>query len=273
MYIADYYNNRIRKVNSKGIINTIAGDGTGGYFGDGGSATSAEINGPEGVAVDASGNVYIGDAENQRIRKISTTGIITTIAGNGTKGYSGDGGLAANAELYYPDGIAVDDSGSIYIADSYNNRIRKINSTGIISTVIGDGTKGYSGDGGPATVAELNQTSDVFVDASSNIYIADYANNRIRKVYAPLAINEITDSKDLIIYPNPSNGEFNVALKGVTSKNKIEVFNMLGQCVFLNKLNNNLTEINLSNQPAGIYLYKEVSEQEEFISGGKIIIQ
>src|ERR1700678_3079135 len=162
--IADEYNNRIRKVTgATGIISTVAGGGTGctgqtDSVGDGCPATSAELNYPEGVAVDSAGNIYIADQQNSRIRKVTaSTGIISTVAGNGTAGYSGDGGLATSAELGQSTGVAVDSAGNIYIADYLNSRIRKVTaSTGIISTVAGNGTVGYSGDGGLATSAELD---------------------------------------------------------------------------------------------------------------------
>jgi len=187
VYIADFNNNRIRMVAAgTGIITTIAGNGTAGYSGDEGAATSAELNlNPPGeVAIDASGNVYIADAGNSRIRKVSaSTGIISTIAGNGTVGYSGDGGAATSAELTYPDGVAIDASGNVYIADVENNVIRKVTAgTGIISTIAGNSTSGYSGDGGAASLAELNNPVGVAVDASGNVYIGDYENNVIRKV-------------------------------------------------------------------------------------------
>ena len=191
LYIVDADNNRIRKVTaSSGIITTVAGNGTAGYSGDGGAATSAELDTPFGVAVDASGNIYIVDVNNDRIRKVTaSTGIITTVAGNGTWGYSGDGGAATSAELFSPLGVAVDASGNIYIADSGNNRIRKVTaSTGIITTVAGNGTGGYSGDSGVATSAELNSPFGVAVDASGNIYIVDSGNNRIRKMTASTGI-------------------------------------------------------------------------------------
>jgi sugar lactone lactonase YvrE len=189
IYIADTWNHRIRKVTaSTAIISTIAGNGTEGYSGDGGAATSAELNAPSGVAVDAAGNIYIADSNNNRIRKVTvSTGIITTVAGNGTAGYSGDGGLATNAELntiYGPgSAVALDAAANIYIADQFNNRIRKVTvSTGIITTVAGDGTTGYSGDGGAATSAELNGPDGVALDATGNIYISDTYNYRVRKV-------------------------------------------------------------------------------------------
>jgi len=182
IYIADQSNNCIRKVNTSGVITTIAGNGTPGYSGDGGAATAAELSYPTGVAVDGSGNIYIADYGNSRLRKVNSSGVITTFAGNGTIGYSGDGGAATAAELYYPYGVAVDGSGNLYIADQYNNRIRKVNTSGVITTIAGNGTYGYGGDGGAATAAELGGPTGVAVDGSGNIYIADYGYSRIRKV-------------------------------------------------------------------------------------------
>ncbi len=240
VYIADVYNNRIRKIAaSTGVITTVAGNGTAGYSGDGGAATNAELNYPSGVAIDGAGNIYIVDGSNFVVRKVTastgiistiagngslgysgdggaatnaemmplsvavdsgsnfyisdfynvirkvtvSTGIITTVAGNGTAGYGGDNGAATKAELRYPTDIAFDSSGNMYIADDGNFRIRKI-SNGIITTVVGNGTGGYSGDGGPATSAELRYASGIAIDGSGNLYIADSSNNRIRKVTA-----------------------------------------------------------------------------------------
>jgi len=191
IYIAEYNNNIIRKVSaSTGVISTIAGTGTAGYSGDGGLATSALMNNPASLAVDLAGNVYFSDVQNHVVRKITvTTGIITTIAGTGTAGSTGDGGLATSALLFTPRGVYVDAANMIYIADQTSNVIRKINaSTGIISTVAGTGTAGYSGDGGLATAAQLSEPFGIFVDASSNIYIADKGNNAIRKVTASTGI-------------------------------------------------------------------------------------
>jgi sugar lactone lactonase YvrE len=166
-----------------GIITTIAGNGTSGYGGDGGPATSAELDFPSGLAFDASGNLYIADSGNQRIRMVTTsTGDIHTFAGTGTQGYGGDGGPATSAKLDEPAGVAFDSSGNLYIGDIDNNRIRKVNTSGVISTFAGTGTAGYSGDGNPATSAELYYPWRVAVDAAGDLYIADDYNNVIRKV-------------------------------------------------------------------------------------------
>jgi sugar lactone lactonase YvrE len=190
LYIADTNNNRIRKV-SGGVITTVAGNGTAGFSGDSGPATSIQLNAPSGVAVDTAGNLYIADTNNNRVRKVSD-GIITTVAGNGTLGFSGDGGSATSAQLKEPWGVAVDTAGNLYIAEPYSYRVRKV-SGGIITTVAGNGTPGISGDGGPATSAELNVPMCVVVDAAGSLYIADLRNNRVRR---------LTMTPVPFIYPN-----------------------------------------------------------------------
>ena len=178
MYIADFYNNCIRKVSSSGIISTVAGTTLFGFSGDGGAATSAQLYQPYRTAVDGSGNVYIIDQGNRRIRKVNAVGIISTFAGNGTSGYTGDGGAATAAEIVLG-GIAVDATGNVYIGAG--NCIRKINTSGTITTIAGNGAiAGYSGDGGPATAAEFNNANDIAFDPSGNLYICDQG--RIRKI-------------------------------------------------------------------------------------------
>jgi trimeric autotransporter adhesin len=183
VYVSDSENDRIRGISS-GIIDTVAGDGTQGFSGDGGPAPSAELDIPFGVAADPAGDVFIADTQNNRIRKVSPTGTITTVAGSGTPGFSGDGGPAISASLNHPMGVALDSSGNIYIADEYNNRIREVSTTGTITTVAGSGGPGNSGDGGPATSAQLYYPTGIAVDGSGNLFIADSDNNRVRKVSA-----------------------------------------------------------------------------------------
>ncbi|HZM04635.1 MAG TPA: hypothetical protein VFC44_16640, partial [Candidatus Saccharimonadales bacterium] len=168
--------------NLPNIIATMAGKGTEGYSGDGGAATNASLFYPDGVAADGDGNVFIADTYNSRIRKIDTNGIITTVAGNGTNGYAGDGGPATNARLSYIPGVAADSVGNLFIADVNNGRIRLVSTAGVISTVAGGTKSGFSGDGGPATNAGLNGPRGVAVDGFGNIFIADTGNYVIRKV-------------------------------------------------------------------------------------------
>ncbi|MBD2702915.1 hypothetical protein IC229_19875 [Spirosoma sp. BT702] len=190
-YIADRSNHRIRKVSSAGVITTVAGSGRQVFSGDGGPATNANINSPTSVALDKNNNLYIADLLNNRVRKVSSTGIITTIAGNGTAGYGGDGGLAVNAQLNYPIGIAVDSSSNLFIVDQNNHCIRRVDTNGTITTIAGTGVSGFSGDEGLATNAQLNRPFSVAVDNSGNIYIADGNNRRIRKVSATGIITTI----------------------------------------------------------------------------------
>jgi sugar lactone lactonase YvrE len=193
LYIADNGNHRIRKVNTSGVISTVAGNGIKGYGVDGVTATSVSLNGPNGVAVDAAGYIYITDDYNHRIRKVNPSGVISTVAGNGIQGYSGDGDAATNASLNGPSGVSVDAAGNLYIADNGNHRIRKVTTSGVISTVAGNGIGGYSGDGGSATSASLSFPSGVALDAAGNLYIVDSNNGRIRKVtFSTLPLNLLT---------------------------------------------------------------------------------
>ena len=183
VYIADTANSRVRKVVPGGTISTVAGGGTPGYGGDGGAGTSAALNFPSGLAVDAAGNVYIADTDNSVIRKLSTGGTITTVAGNGLEGYAGDGNPATAAQLTYPQAVAVDSAGNLYIADSENNRVRMVTANGIITTLAGNGLAGYSGDGGPATQAQVASPTGIAVDLAGNVYVSD-ASALVRKISA-----------------------------------------------------------------------------------------
>src|SRR5437773_2649081 len=180
LYIADTADHRIRKVTPGGTISTYAGSGSCGFSGDGGPATAAQLSVPVGVALDPAGNLYIADHDNGRIRKVTSGGTISTYAGSGSRGLSGDGGPATAAQLSSPHGVALDTAGNLYIADS--NRIRKVTPGGTISTYAGTGTGPFSGDGGPATAAQLSSPAGVALDLTGNLYIADDGNYRIRKV-------------------------------------------------------------------------------------------
>jgi uncharacterized protein (TIGR03437 family) len=179
LYIAGNFDLRVRKV-SGGVITTVAGNGTPGFSGDNGPATSAQLTTPAGVAVDSAGNLYIADSLNGRIRMVAK-GVITTVAGNGNGFFSGDNVPATSASLYFPAGLAVDSAGDLYIADTLNYRIRKV-SGGVIATVAGNGVPGFSGDNGPATSAQLNSPQAIALDSAGDLYIADVSNYRIRKV-------------------------------------------------------------------------------------------
>ena len=185
LFIADPFNFRVRRVDhTTGVITTVAGDGNYRFSGDGGPATAAALNEPPGVAVDASGNLFIADVYNNRVRRVDhATGVITTVVGDGLSGLIVDGGPATATGLNFPQGVAVDASGDLFIDDQGSYRIRRVDhATGVITTVAGNGTQGFGGDGGLATAAALNYTSGVAVDASGNLFIADYGNNRVREV-------------------------------------------------------------------------------------------
>ena len=167
-----------------GNLKTIAGNGTAGYSGDGGPATAAELYDPDGVNFDSQGNLYIADVVNDVIRKVDTSGNITTVAGNGTGGFTGDGGPATAAELFGPFGVTPDSAGNLYIQDTLNARIRKVDTAGTITTIAGNGTFGLTGDGGPATAAEVSEVQGSRFDGAGNFYVAQCGPSAIRKIDA-----------------------------------------------------------------------------------------
>ena len=241
LYIADMGNHRIRKVDPNGIITTTAGTGAWGYGGDGGPARDAMLANPCCIAVDNSGNQYIADGGNSRIRKVDASGTITTVAGNGIAGYTGDEGLATDARIYVPGGVAVDAAGNIYIGIQYYGVVRKVNTTGIITTVIGNGTLGYGGDEGLALDAKFCDPSRVAVDARSDLYIADFCNHRVRKIGAPSAFSPYSTSEDISFVD--SNGLGYVMAYSGTHKKTIDLDSGVVLLSFDYDENNNLTGI------------------------------
>ncbi len=325
VYISDGGNNVIRKVTPGGIISTYAGTGVAGYSGDMGPATAAMLNGPQGIATDSMGNLYIADANNHAVRKVWVGGTIGTIAGNGLNGYTGDGGSAVNARLYSPAAVAIDPLGQIYIADYFNNAVRKINGSGIITTFAGTGSAGYSGDGGSANAAKLRNPSGVAVfgfgpvfisdqgnnvvrmvnssgiisnyagmytngytgdgwmavsaqmsapkgiavDALNRLFIADYDNNVIRVVGANNAVQQVLNEAGLKVYPNPAHGVVTVEVAG-GNKTTLTVTDLLGRTV-ATKIVENTTTIDMGGFSAGSYFIKAVSGEAVYC--GKIEVQ
>lgn len=257
LYIADEANEAIRKVSNTGIITTIAGNGTFGYAGDGGPAASAILNSPSGIRLDKAGNIFIADAQNSVIRKINNVGIISTVAGNGTVGYSGDGGPVLSSELNLPLDICVDFAGDLYIGDLHNYVIRKVDKSGIITTFAGTGVSGYNGDGGLATKAQISEPCGVAYDSASNsLYVADFNNSRVRKISNALTIKNI-DSKPVgySIYPNPA--RFLLNIQTTEQIETINITNIIGQTVF-GHIYNNIQRVQFSIQdwPTGIYFLR-----------------
>jgi len=193
MYFVEQGNHVLRKIDVNGVITTIAGTGTLGYAGDGGIATLAQLNSPRGLCIDNSGNIYISDTNNNVIRKINTSGIITTIVGNGVAGFSGDAGSAVLSQLNSPRGITIDSQGDLYIADMNNSRVRKVGSNNIISTYAGSSLNYSIGDGGQATMAGFVTPYDIEI-YNNNVYVADIGAHNIRKINQSGVITTYTSS-------------------------------------------------------------------------------
>ena len=182
VYLSDTDHHRVRKIDTTGIVTTVAGTGTAGFSGDGGPATSAQLNLPYGVAVDSAGNLYIADLNNNRVRRVGPDGVIGTYAGSGGEGSSGDGGPATSAQMLTPRNLAVDSAGNLYISEFGGHRVRKVTPAGLISTAAGTGIAGFRGDGAAATAAQLAFPAGLALDRQGNLYIADSQNQRIRKI-------------------------------------------------------------------------------------------
>ena len=277
LVFADPQNYRIRRIDSYGIISTIAGNGISGYSGDGGQATAAKLKDPSWLCMSASGELYIADNLARCIRKVDIHGIITTYVGTGIAGYSGDGGPATAAQLFYPNGITIDNYNNLYISDYVANVIRKVDAAGLITTIAGNGSVGYSGDGGPATIAQLNGPNSVTVDISGNVYIADLNNNVVRKISYPSI--KPTDSPTVIgpgaidtthvivnhtnvtgfqqerveLYPSPVRGELTINTDNVIYRS-ITITNSIGQTMLERNITCATTVIDVHTLPVGIYL-------------------
>ncbi len=253
LYISDYSSCNVRKVSAAtGIITKIAGTGVPGYSGNGAPAIDAQLSGPFDVFVHTNGDIYISDHWNHVIRKVNGAGIISTVAGCSVGGYYGDGDVATDAKLYTQEGLFIDASGSIYIADYRNGSIRKVDpGTDIISTVAGIGVTGYAGDYGPATAAQLFCT-DVWVDKHGNILIADAENQRIRKVNNAVAVEGLSDPAINSLYPDPTNGSFIVHTSVKAAS--VKVYDMAGIQVLEQAATTNDTEVNIATRPPGIYI-------------------
>lgn len=257
LYIVDNANFRIRRVDTFGIITTIAGNGNSGYGQDGIQATQTEVAGIYGLCLDNEGNVYFSEQDNNRVRKVNIgTGIITTVAGTGNAGFSGNGGPAVSGELHWPFGIKIDAIGNLYIADRVNNRIRKVDTAGIIHSIAGSGITGFSGDGGLADTAKLNRPEGVTVDLCGNVYFTDAQNNRIRKVTFhpncfPESVKNVNKENEVNIYPNPAEEQLTIACgSGIK---ELRVMNTIGQVLIEQKNYTEKAIVNVSGLNSGVY--------------------
>lgn len=255
LYIADAGNHVIRMVsNGTHIMSTVAGSGTPGNAGDGGMATDAQLSTPSGVAVAASGDIYIADIFNNKVRKVTaTTGVISTYAGTGVSGNSGDGGPAANAAMSYPSGVSLDISGNLYITDQGNNNVRMVNTAGTISHIAGTSIGGYAGDGGLASEAQLNAPKFTYVDGWNRIYIGDYGNHVIRKIVATAGVSTTTASASINLYPVPSKGEVTINLNGISNATLVQVYNVAGSLVISEPVTATTHTLHTTSLPPGVY--------------------
>ena len=234
------------------VITKICGGNAIGYGGDNGLAINASIHNPQSLVCDASGNLYFVDAGNSRIRKIDTSGIITTFAGNGFGGFGGDEGPAASAELYNPNGVAVDKGNNVYIADQNNNRIRMVNPAGTITTRAGNGVTGFAGDNGPAADAEFYFPAGVAINQGGDLFIADESNNRVRKVASTAAVKAVSTNTAINIYPNPATDLLTVKTTHGTYSS-LTISNAIGDILMRTQITTSETKVPVSTLPPGTY--------------------
>lgn len=259
VYIADAGNNVIRMVSAGlRLMSTVAGNGLQGYSGDGGSAVLAKLYNPSGVAVDINGNLYIADVINNRVRKVATSGIISTYAGTGTAGNSGNGGAAAAATLRYPSALSVDGAGNLYIADQGNNNIRMVSTSGVITNFAGTSTSGYDGDGGLAVSARLAAPKCVTADGWGRVYIADAGNHAVRVVSATASVSGALTSGKIAVYPNPSSGTFTLSMPLVVGSVQVSVLDIMGRVAATKNLSGAATQqlLDFSSLAPGSYILK-----------------
>ncbi len=265
LYISNNGDSRVNKVDfSTGVVTTIAGTRETGYSGDGGAAKIAQLANPTGLVLDSKGNLYIADSGNERIRKVNlSTGIITTVAGTGERGFTKDGVLAKYAELANPIGLAVDKQDNLFFVDRGNNKVRKIDaSTGIISTIAGTGEAGFSGDGELATNAKLANPTGLAFNKEGDLFIVDRGNNRIRKITG--LSSDITEESEFIleenvlVYPNPSVDRINIELKRNVELKSFSLVDITGKKAQV-KLNENT--LNVSKLPRGIYVLRIITSR------------
>jgi sugar lactone lactonase YvrE len=255
LYFTEGNGNLVRRISTSGIITTIAGTGIAGYNGDGIPATTAKLNFPCGIAIDSHGNIYISEHFGHRIRKINSLGIISTIAGDGIPGFGQENVLATSSRVRQPAGMKLDAQGNLYFADMFNNQIRKINASGIVSTVAGMGYEGFAGDGGTALEARLNKPFDIAFSPEGNMFISDNGNHRVRMVTNVLSNTDfISDSMKVTVAPNPAINK-QTTISFPASSEFIQVFNTLGQQV-LTKNILGMESLDIGLNDAGIYLIK-----------------
>ena len=257
LYESQYYEHKVRKISPVGIITTVAGNGNAGYSGDGGPATAAMLNNPYGIAVDRAGNLFIADLNNSRIRKVSPDGTITTVAGNGDFDNYGNLGLATLAAIAAPSGVAVDAQGVLYIADAGSDQVRKVNSDGIISLLAGTGAHGFSGDGGPATKAELAEPTGIAVDTKGDVFFTDAVNRRVRMITPDGIISTFAGNGD-----GRFAGDGDAALRAAMDFPGRVAFDFPGNLYISDTFNHRVRKVT----PAGHY-YDGCGQRPHFVRG------